>query len=895
MKRYLRATTRRAGLLLVSGLLAWTAATAQQAPGQGTRMFRLAERKVSGKTLQSLQLLTLARTQTLNLDLAAFRAAAAPQMRIAAMPIAPGVAVDLELYEHNNIAPGADRSYTDANGRRIPLPAPTVRTFRGKVANDPASDVFLAIGDRMVLGHVNMDGKGYEVTTDLGTPKQGDILPVVTYPFSDLPGNMVRCGVNDQNLLRLDQGHTRNLPKNSGGPRLQGSGAINYSIKAGFDADYEYLRLFNGDVALAQDYMVGLASKASAVYERDLETQIVVNYIHIWDNQGQQPYKESVSMDQALYEATGYWKDSSKPERAFMSILSGKPWVNPIGIAWLDVLCIDRQSCNFSAITYTNPSRDIMVLCHEIGHNFSMRHTHDCSWGGQYGGAIDKCAPAEGGSCFTGTQQQLGTIMSYCSQSDLRFDQIQIDWMIPKINENKFGPNGEGCFEFSRKLTVIPQRIIFPIVKLNNPKDTTINAMFRNNSKEDVMVTKIDMTGDVAAFEFKTPLEGFTLKPGETKSLELTFTAKVEEVPQYAKMLVTHNGLNYISQGPVVISFEAYAENKRPVLGFVTKGSGKIDFGRRTIQKPVYDTLRPLYRNQGSNGAPLYVDRTEIVGPDRFDFEMVAGTAPFDLKSGSGRDAIVKFTPSSVGQKTAWLKVWSNSNNIQDGTDSIMLTGEGVVGSGAGVVDLRLRSGAINFGDVKTFKTYDTVLSNFYYNAGTVPLSISFYVDGDNSTDFFSNNSLVEVTPGQGDELQLTFYSERKGAKSAMLIVSTDDVSDDKNPVRVRVDTLYLYANADGLSAVPGQPAEAQGMALTPNPTAGAVELAIAPMNGELGQAYTITITDVVGREVYHVEGRFESDKTLNRIETGNWSSGVYYVKLSSKQGTRTMPLTVKR
>lgn len=895
MNRFLRTTMHRAGLLLAVGLLAATATLAQQTPMQGNRLFRLAERKVSSKTLQSLQLLTLARTQTLNLDLAAFRAAAAPQMSIAAMPIAPGVTVDLELYEYNNIAPGADRSYTDANGRRIPLPAPTVRAFRGKVANDPASDVFLAIGERTVVGHVNMDGKSYEITTDVGATKQGNLLPVITYPFTDLPNNMVRCGVNNQNLHLLDRSADHDNTKPLDGPRLQGSGAINYSLKAGFDADYEYLRLFNGDVALAQDYMVGLIAKLSAVYERDLETQIVINYIHIWDNQSQQPYKQSTNMDEALLEGTLYWRDSSKPERAFMSILSGKPWVNPIGIAWLDVLCIDKQSCNYSAITYTNPSRDIMVLCHEIGHNFSMKHTHDCSWGGQYGGAIDKCAPAEGGTCFTGTQQQVGTIMSYCAQSDLRFDEIQMNWMIPKINENKFGPEAKGCFEFSRKLTVTPQRIIFPIVKLNNPKDTTINALFRNNSKEDVMITKIDVTGDVASFDFKTPLEPFTLKPGETKSLDITFTAVVEEVPQYAKVLVTHNGLNFISQGPIVISLEAYAENKRPILGFVTKGGGKIDFGRRTLLKPVYDTLRPLYRNQGSNGAPLYVDSTQIVGPDRFEFELVAGSAPFDLKSGAGRDAIVKFTPSSAGQKTAWLKVWSNSKNIQNGADSILITGEGIVGSGAGVVDLRLRSGAINFGDVKTFKTYDTVLSNFYYNAGTVPLSVTFYVDGDNSTEFFSNNSLVEVTPGQGDELQLSFYSERKGGKSALLIVSTDDVADPNNPIRVRVDTLYLYANADGLSAVPGEPAMVQGVALSPNPATTIVELTIVPMEGEVGEPYTVAITDVVGREVYRTEGRFESDKILNRIMTENWSSGIYYVKVSSKQGTRMLPLTVKR
>lgn len=912
MNKLLHAALHRAGLLLAVGLLAATSTLAQQVPMQGSRLFRLAERKVSGATVQSLQLLTLARTQTLTLDLAAFRAAAAPQMRVADMPVAPGITVDLELYEQNNIAPGADRSYTDANGRRIPLPAPTVRTFRGKVANDPTSDVFLAIGDRTVLGHVNVDGKGYEITTDLGAAQQGNLLPVVTYPFADLPGNLMRCGVSDENLYRLDRASNYPLPKHSIGPRTQAvGGVINYSIKAGFDADYEYLqRLFSGDVGLAQDYMVSLAGKVSAIYERDLETQIVINYIHIWGSQSAQPYKESASMDQALYEGTGYWKDSSLPDRAFMSILSGKPWVNPIGIAWLDVLCIDRQSCNYSAMTYTNPSRDIEVLAHEIGHNFSMRHTHDCSWGGTHGGAIDRCAPAEGGSCFTGTEQQVGTIMSYCAQKDLRFDQIQIDWMLPKINANKFGPNGGGCFEFSRKLTVIPQRIIFPIVKVGNPIDTTLNAMFRNNSKDSVVVTQIDLTGDIGSFDFATPLATpFTLKPGESKSVEVTFNAKIDSKPQYLKMLISHTGLNFISQGPIVVSFEAFAENYRPVLGFQDAIGNKLDFGKRTVLVPVLDTLK--YVNQGSvESAPLHVDRTEITGPDRFDFEIVDGSGPFDLPATNKRNGVIQFTPSSVGKKTAWLKVHSNSNNIPDAVDSVMLTGEGVLGSGKGVVDLRIRSGAINFGDVvlrkkggKIGASADTSLANFYYNAGTIPLYISFYDEGKSEPNFEIPAPIVEIAPGQGDELSLDFYEGDTtdaglGLHTAIMVVTTEDVTDPNVPVFVQRDTIPLIANVvrEGTpSGVTGEQLSSQGINIVPNPVAAMMRLSVAPAQNELGLRYKIIITDAAGSEQHTATGVFDNNDSVITIPTSDWPVGTYYITVQTKHHRRVATVTVIR
>jgi hypothetical protein len=55
-------------------------------------------------------------------------------------------------------------------------------------------------------------------------------------------------------------------------------------------------------------------------------------------------------------------------------------------------------------------SYDVVVVAHELGHNFGSPHTHNCGW---VGGPIDTCYFLEGG-CTGTPHPTVGTIMSYC-------------------------------------------------------------------------------------------------------------------------------------------------------------------------------------------------------------------------------------------------------------------------------------------------------------------------------------------------------------------------------------------------------------------------------------------------------------------------------------------------
>ena len=95
------------------------------------------------------------------------------------------------------------------------------------------------------------------------------------------------------------------------------------------------------------------------------------------------------------------------------------------GVAWLDVFCIGYYpmyhagpygvSGNHTTGTSTFPTyyQNVMLIAHEVGHNFGSPHTHACEWNGN-NTAIDGCYTVEGSCAQPGFPSGGGTIMSYC-------------------------------------------------------------------------------------------------------------------------------------------------------------------------------------------------------------------------------------------------------------------------------------------------------------------------------------------------------------------------------------------------------------------------------------------------------------------------------------------------
>jgi hypothetical protein len=658
-------------------------------------------------------------------------------------------------------------------------------------------------------------------------------------------------------------------------PHTSAAGGIDFSVIGAFDADKEFVDLFSGNKQAAADYMVSTIGQVSAVYERDLNTQLVIGYLNLWDTQND-PYTQSGVIQLALEEARDFWMASRDTvTRGFTNVFSGKPWTGAIGVAYLGGLCYKVPAIGFCGMTRTNPTRDTRVMAHETGHIFGSKHTHDCGWPG---GAIDQCAAAEGGSCFSQIIQTQGTIMSYCNQSDFRFHEKCATFIKGTLQSGVNLP----CLILSRALSVKNYLVVFPVVDVGTQVDTTIKGFYYNQSKESITVLEQVLTGNnIDKFTILSEAPPFPLGPGESKDLKIRYKSD-EDVASQAVLTIKHTGMNPAAR----ITLEAYSLTNKPAMAFFADPKGEVNWGIRKVGRQGDTLVTNLYGNIGRG--PLHVTKTEIVGPDRFEFELLEGSAPFDIEKQERLSAKLRFAPTSVGTKVAWLRV---EHNASTKIDSVMLTGTVEQGP---LLQVKANDLVVDFHNRIKGESYDSTFSQFFSNIGSDTMTLSFFITGPDRDLFNTNTSgLQEMIPGSAIDFHVGFFapaSEADGQKQAQLVVNPvfqDEV----------YDTLVI-----NLLAHLGPPASVEwisqknaGISVVPNPTAGDADIRIAAMPDELGVRYTLRLTDALGRELDLRNGTFTSDGISYRLKGRDIATGVYYISVTTEHGTRVAPVTLAR
>lgn len=227
------------------------------------------------------------------------------------------------------------------------------------------------------------------------------------------------------------------------------------------DTDNEFMNLkFSNNTTNATNYLAQLFVQFNVVYERDLDLTLQQGTTLLRVSTTPDPYVENgVNAGNQLDEFGEEWAaNQSGVSRAFAMLLSGKSSSpnSASGIAWVlgnvnycnqrnvtfpgcgDGTCTSghysaSQVFRFAGATAAN---DLLVLAHELGHNFGANHTH-CSNASTGVGitstnTIDTCFNGEAAQgCYSGAiscpvpgtvngvTNVSGTLMSYCHLSGL--------------------------------------------------------------------------------------------------------------------------------------------------------------------------------------------------------------------------------------------------------------------------------------------------------------------------------------------------------------------------------------------------------------------------------------------------------------------------------------------
>jgi len=314
--------------------------------------------------------------------------------------------VDLALTRFEVFAPDAQVITVTAEGQ-APGARPNVQLWRGGVANKPDSHVFLALTPHGTNGYVEVDGTTYIISSG-----QGGVMPTVIYDLNGPAGRGIQFDLPACAGAILQEGDVAPAPTGPANP-YESRVFTCRNFRIAVDCDNEFTSsLFSGNTTNSQAYATSLLGAVSEIYQRDTNMTLQLAYLRTWT--ATDPYTSTNTGDQ-LPQFRTYWQSNmGSVSRNLAHMFSGRGLGG--GIAYLRAVCTTNGygvSANLNG-SFPYPIRnnsgqnwDLMVVSHELGHNFGSGHTHDL---GSYNPIIDGCG-SNPQNCTAANQ---GTIMSYC-------------------------------------------------------------------------------------------------------------------------------------------------------------------------------------------------------------------------------------------------------------------------------------------------------------------------------------------------------------------------------------------------------------------------------------------------------------------------------------------------
>ncbi len=303
--------------------------------------------------------------------------------------------VILQLAEVNILTSDFNVATKTATGTKSYNYSPGV-FYRGIIKGDEYSTATISIFQNEMIGlFTNSEG-----TFTIGklTDESEDYVIYNSTKSNYQPA--MNCGTDDSNY----QIETNTIDR--------GVGCKEVSIY--FECDYQLYLDKGSNVTNVVNYVTGLFSQVATMYINE-NIVITLQSVYVWTVAD--PY---VALSTASSILSPFATDNSPLTTPNLGHFLSTRSIGG-GVAWLNVLCSQYSNFAVSGIynSYSNVptySWSVMVISHELGHNFGSPHTHSCSW---TGGAIDNCGPTAGypteGGCANGpTPVGGGTVMSYC-------------------------------------------------------------------------------------------------------------------------------------------------------------------------------------------------------------------------------------------------------------------------------------------------------------------------------------------------------------------------------------------------------------------------------------------------------------------------------------------------
>lgn len=387
------------------------------------------------------------------------------KISVANIPI-DGEAETLELEEFQLFTKDAEIRVVGDNDQKLEnLEPPAMRLFRGGIAGDPDSLVFLSIARTRVEGVVfkgdRRFGIGSRVRPRRSSMTEGEGIDIFVQESEvadeiPLPGEEFVCDVEGAPISRGPKlSSVVSEAKQMIAQGALSTGSARWVINMAIETDFELYQNSGSSSTNVNTFITNLIGAMSTIYNRELTAEVQISYLGIHTTAAD-PFAivpgtsgtwngmpAVFSSTHALLEFGDRWHNSppSANARSTTALISGKPQM--AGVAWVDVLCdsdgfldpniypepyknhwAGRYSFNGgidppadlavpnpdgNAPVYTMPASNywpLFQVSHETGHNVFSHHTHcrvlSPADQSTYGRQyVDLCHTGEGG-CYSG-------------------------------------------------------------------------------------------------------------------------------------------------------------------------------------------------------------------------------------------------------------------------------------------------------------------------------------------------------------------------------------------------------------------------------------------------------------------------------------------------------------
>ena len=343
----------------------------------------------------------------------------------------------MELEQFEVFAPDARIIVNDGSSERA-MPPPETRHFRGRIQGYADSLAVLNVDSRgKVSGMVTLgeriwsldnEGVGPDAALSLvDRDIKNDPTAKSSAPFRCATDAAPTGGYSVLHDLPFLEGFAQ--PTAAALPAGQ-----YYQARIALETDYALYAKFNSETGI-KNYIANLFAYVSSIYEREIQTQLIVGDVFIYTSASAEPWGTSAwsfnSSTGAVQQFQKYWNQNrTGVTRTTAHFLSGREFNS--GWSYYGVLCNKDWAYGFSSslsdkMDTSKTIWNTLVVAHEVGHNFNTGHTHDyhniggdpnpvdaCYLGGPTGpytpGRLPGLNSLSGGTSGMGT----GTIMSYC-------------------------------------------------------------------------------------------------------------------------------------------------------------------------------------------------------------------------------------------------------------------------------------------------------------------------------------------------------------------------------------------------------------------------------------------------------------------------------------------------